>query len=214
MSCLVIDRKIIETPRRRGRPPTFDRRAALDAAVPLFWRHGYEGASIAELTAAMGVAPPTLYAAFGSKEQLFREAMRHYHDSCGGLARVEAFVAEPQAYGALATYLRDIAQAFADPAHPPGCMVSTTGLHAAADSQAASRTAAEFRGQLIDLLRSKFEGARQTGQLGEVVDAVALARFYTAVIQGMSAQACDGADAAALTGLAEVALAAWPGARL
>ena len=93
----MIDRKISEEPRRRGRPATFDRRAALDAAAPLFWRHGYEGASIAQLTAAMGVAPPTLYAAFGSKEQLFRDAMRHYHETCGGLARVEAFVAEPQA---------------------------------------------------------------------------------------------------------------------
>ena len=213
MSLLVIDRKIAETPRPRGRPATFDRRAALDAAVPLFWRHGYEGASIAELTAAMGVAPPTLYAAFGSKAQLFREAMRHYHDTCGGLARVEAFVAEPQAFRALAAYLRDIAQAFADPAHPPGCMVSTTGLHAAVDSEAASRTAAAFRGELIDLLQTKFEGAQQTGQLSEAADPAALARFYAAVMQGMSAQACDGADAAALTGLAEVAIAAWPGER-
>ena len=92
-------------------------------------------------------------------------------------------------------------------------MVSTTGLHAAADSQAASRTAAAFRAELIDLLQTKFDGARQAGQLGEAVDPAALARFYTAVIQGMSAQACDGADAAALTGLAEVALAAWPGKR-
>ena len=181
--------------------------------MPLFWRHGYEGASIAELTAAMGVAPPTLYAAFGSKAQLFREAMRHYHDTCGGLARVEDFVAEPQTYRALATYLRGIAQAFADPTHPPGCMVSTAGLHGAADSEAASRTAAEFRGQLIDLMQKKFEAAQRTGQLGAAIDAAALARFYTAVIQGMSAQACDGADAAALAGLAEVALAAWPGER-
>ncbi|MGH6910401.1 MAG: TetR/AcrR family transcriptional regulator [Phenylobacterium sp.] len=209
----MIDRKISEEPRRRGRPATFDRRAALDAAAPLFWRHGYEGASVAQLTAAMGVAPPTLYAAFGSKEQLFRDAMRHYHETCGGLARVEAFVAEPQAYQALSTYLRDIAQAFADPTHPPGCMVATTGLHAAADSQAASQTAAEFRGELVDLLHSKFDGARQSGQLPETVDAAALARFYTAVIQGMSAQACDGAGAGDLTGVADAALAAWPGVR-
>jgi len=181
--------------------------------VPLFWRHGYEGASIAELTIAMGVAPPTLYAAFGSKEQLFREAMRHYHDTCGGLARVEAFVAEAGTYRALAAYLRGIAEAFADPAHPPGCMVSTAGLHAPADSEAASRTAAEFRVELIDLLQRKFEAARRTGQLGKTIDTTALARFYTAVIQGMSAQACDGADATSLTSLAEVALAAWPGER-
>jgi AcrR family transcriptional regulator len=202
-----------ESPRRRGRPATFDRRAALDAAAPLFWRYGYEGASIAQLTAAMGVAPPTLYAAFGSKEQLFRDAMRHYHETCGGLARVEAFAAEPQVYKALAAYLRDIAHAFADPAHPPGCMVATTGLHAAADSEAASRTAAEFRGELVDLLHSKFEAARQSGQLAETVDTRALARFYTAVIQGMSAQAYDGAKAGDLAGVADAALAAWPGTR-
>ncbi len=211
MGFIVSDRKIAETPRRRGRPASFDRRAALDAAVPLFWRHGYEGASISQLTAAMGVAPPTLYAAFGSKEQLFREAMRHYHETRGGLVRVERFLEEPSAYRAVAGYLRDIGLAFADPANPPGCMVSTTGLHASADGRGASRTAGEFRGELIGLLQGKFEAARRAGQLGETVDPGALARFYVAGSHGMSALACDGADAPALGGLAEVAIAAWPG---
>ena len=68
----------MNTPKPRGRPRTFDRETALDAAVDIFWRHGYEGASIADLTAAMGVTPPTLYAAFGSKEDLYRQALARY----------------------------------------------------------------------------------------------------------------------------------------
>src|SRR3954469_13206977 len=97
------------TSKPRGRPRTFDRQAALEAAMTLFWRHGYEGTSIADLTSAMGFTPPTLYAAFGSKEQLYREVLAHY------LTRGQALSEDPCAYTAIEYHLRDAAEHFTNP---------------------------------------------------------------------------------------------------
>jgi TetR/AcrR family transcriptional regulator, copper-responsive repressor len=210
---LVIDKKMQGTPRPRGRPSSFDKEAALDAAVPLFWRHGYEGTSVAALTAAMGIAPPTLYTAFGSKEGLYREVLERYVKLQGAEARSDAFRREPLAYKAIAIYLHDVAQEFANPAKPPGCMVSTSALHCGADSEAAARTTAALRAATTEMLEAKFAEAKRAGQLSEDADPKALAQYYGAVIQGMSAQACDGADAATLIGVADIALRAWPGDR-
>lgn len=194
----------------RGRPRTFDRDAALDAAVRLFWRSGYEGTSIADLTAAMGVAPPTLYANFGSKEDLYRAALARYFEREGWQARLEHLRREPSAYRAVEALLRTVAQALVDPATPVGCMIAAAVWQAAPESYAACEAVAAYRTAFREALQRRFEDAVRTGQLPGSVDAVALARFYGAVIQGMAVQAADGASAEALNSAVDFALAAWP----
>ena len=197
--------------RTRGRPRQFDQEVLLDAAIPIFWRHGYEGTSIADLTVAMGVTPPTLYAAFGSKEELYRQVLARYTRSGTGQARAAAFIANPSAYQAIAIYLRDTAMDFASPKHPAGCLVSTATVHCAVESKPAAEATAACRAQAIALFEQKFAAAKKSRELPMSADPGALARFYGAVIQGMSVQACDGADAKMLSALVDTALAAWPG---
>lgn len=201
-----------EQVRQRGRPRTFDRTAALHAAMQLFWRHGYEGTSIADLTDAMGVTPPTLYAAFGSKEALYREALAHYGESEGS-ERSRVMCEERSAYRALENYLRDAARDFSDPAKPGGCMISTSSLQTAVENKPARQAAAELRAKALNAFTLKLKYAQKTGELPVDTDAVALARFYAAIVQGMSVQAFDGADTKALDNMVTFAMLAWPGKR-
>lgn len=195
---------------RRGRPRTFDRDAALDAAVKLFWRAGYEGTSIADLTAAMGVAPPTLYANFGAKEDLYRAALARYFEREGWQARLEHLHREPSAYRAVEALLRTIAQALVDPATPVSCMIAAAVWQTAPENCAATEAVAVYRTKFREALELKLEEAKRTGQLRPSIDAAALARFYAAVVQGMAVQAADGASAEALSTSVDIALAAWP----
>ncbi|KAB8143124.1 TetR/AcrR family transcriptional regulator [Chloroflexia bacterium SDU3-3] len=196
----------------RGRPRTFDRQAALGAAMIHFWAHGYEGTSISDLTAAMGVTAPTLYAAFGSKEQLYREALQQYfQQGMGGWAA--ALHDDTPAYSVLKESMHMIAERFTHPGRPRGCMVSTASLYCAAENEAARQIAADLRDVSFRMLLSKLERAKATGELPAEVNVVVLARFYSAVVEGMSVQAVDGASTAELHALVDVALAAWPGQR-
>ncbi len=197
----------------RGRPRTFDRQAAMEAAMVLFWRHGYEGTSIADLTNAMGVTPPTLYAAFGSKEQLYAEVLLHYV-AIGEQGRAQSLGTATTAYALIKQYLHLAAIHFTDPTKPAGCMLQTASLYCAVENEGARATASTLRATTFALLVEKLEWAKATGELPADSNPQALARFYNAMIQGMSVQAIDGATAADLTEFVEIALAAWPGQRL
>ena len=116
------------------------------------------------------------------------------------------------ARAAIEGYLRSAADRFTAPGRPAGCMISTASLNCAAENQAARAAAAALRAQAFDLLVAKLEWAKSTGELPASADPHALARFYSAIVQGMSVQAIDGAPAAALHNLVDLALAAWPGA--
>jgi len=194
------------TGKRRGRPATFDRDAALDAAVELFWRHGYEGASVAMLTEAMGVAPPTLYAAFGSKPALYREAMARY----AGRGPRDQAAPPGSAYETVRRFLHAAAEQFTRPDRPKGCMVATGSLRCGLDAKEAVDTAALLRSKAFARFVGELEKAKGEGELAEAADPIALARFYMAVLQGMSVQAIDGGDAEALHAIADAALTAWP----
>lgn len=196
--------------RPRGRPRAFDTGPALDRAIALFWERGYEGVSVADLTAAMGIAAPSLYAAFGSKEYLYRLALERYRAVWGGRA-ARALDEEPTAFGAVSRLLREAARDFTAPDHPAGCMIATAVLGCAPENQGAAEAAAGFRGIALAALRRKLETAVEVGELARGTDVEALARFYGAVVQGLSVQARDGAGESALRGVVEVALAAWPG---
>ncbi len=189
-----------------------DREAGLEIAARLFWQHGYEGTSIADLTQAMGVAPPSLYAAFGSKEELYRQALDHEIER-QSKSRSEILEGELSAYDALAFYLRDVVQGITNPENPRGCIVSTAVLQHAKENDTVAEAAAARREASVQALKARFIRAIREGELPADTDTDVLARFYAAVVQGMSAQACDGACTERLMQIVDVALSAWPGSR-
>ncbi|KGT95894.1 TetR family transcriptional regulator [Erwinia typographi] len=196
--------------RKRGRPRILDRDTGLEVAARLFWQHGYEGTSIAELTRAMGITPPSLYATFGSKEELYRQALDHNIKQESKL-RSEALQGEMSAYDALSFYLYDVAQGVSDPSKPRGCIISTAVLQHAEENESVAREVAARRDMSIQCIKKRFDRAIDEGELPAGTDSEALARFYSAVVQGMSAQACDGACTETLKRMVDIALAAWPG---
>lgn len=198
-----------QTARKRGRPRVLNRDVGLEVAARLFWEHGYEGTSIADLTRAMGITPPSLYAAFGSKEDLYRLALDHNIER-ESKRRVEALQGEMPAYEAIAFYLHDVARGVTNPRNPRGCIVSTAVLQHAEATESVAQGVAARREASILAIKKRFDRAVRERELPNRTDTDALARFYSAVVQGMSAQACDGASTATLKRLANIALSAWP----
>ena len=179
-----------------GRPRSFDRDAALATAVEQFWRAGYEGTSVATLTAAMGVAPPSLYAAFGDKRHLFEEASAVYFErTCEAVDRATAL---PSVHEAIARVLDDTAHAHADPATPPGCLMLTE-----------PRLGAQ-REVLRRRLKDRLDQGVRDHELPATADTDRLASFLVAVLRGMSGCARDGGSIDDLLGIAETAMAALP----
>ncbi|CDI10177.1 TetR/AcrR family transcriptional regulator [Agrobacterium pusense] len=204
----------METPvRRRGRPRLLDRDVGLDIAARLFWERGYEGTSTADLTKAMGINPPTLYSMFGSKEELYRQAL-DFSIARENSRRSDILQSDLPLYEALRLYLYDIADGDTQPDKPRGCMVSTAVLQHAEENASVARLTATLREASMQALKTRFDRAVDEGELPAGTDTDTLARFYGAIIQGMSAQACDGACNALLKRLIDLALAAWPGTRI
>lgn len=193
--------------RPRGRPRSFDRQQALQTALELFWRQGYEGTSISDLVNAIGIAPPSLYSAFGSKEQLYQEAITLYLQGPGSFLQRAL-----EQGGDTRSFVRHLLNAAADEftalTHPPGCLIST-GLVASAERPLAQQLQ-ELRGATLSVIRERLEQGLQAGELPAGCDCAALARFYGAMIQGMSIQAHDGARPGELHALAELAMTHWP----
>ena len=189
-------------------PRSFDRDVALDIALTLFWRHGYEATSVAALTKAMGINPPSLYAAFGDKRRLFSEAVRRYaetHGSYGAKA-----LEQTTSRDVLKTMLHLAAAEYADPSHPPGCLVVDGATNTAEASEDVKQELRAFREGTKQAIAVRIAADVEAGLLPPETDAPALAMFYAAVIQGMSTQARDGATPEELRRMADVALAAWP----
>lgn len=195
--------------RARGRPRAFDKAHALKAALALFWRHGYEGTSVADLTQAMKINAPSLYAAFGSKEQLYREVLDLY-SATHGAPVARALSAPGSTRNAVAEMLLAAARQFSRPALPKGCLVANGALRCAEENKVATKETAMLRRLGKDALRQRLARAVSDGELAPDTDTAALAAFYASVVQGMSVQAVDGATREQLLKLAGYALAAWP----
>lgn len=194
----------------RGRPRSFDRAAALRRAMEVFWAQGYDGTSMADLTAAMDVNSPSIYAAFGSKEKLFREAVVLYRATEGG--RIwGAMTTAPSARAAIETVLRVSAEEFTRPSKPRGCLVVLGALHADDANEAVHRELQEYRAENMTALLRRFKRGVAEGELPDGPDWRAIATFYITVQQGMSLQARDGASRKALLAVADCAMAAWDG---
>ncbi|QRN98009.1 TetR/AcrR family transcriptional regulator [Archangium violaceum] len=194
--------------RARGRPRGFDSTKALDQALEVFWRLGYEGASIADLTEAMGIAAPSLYAAFGSKAELYRQVLERYRASQGA-STPRALTEEPTARAAMERILREAARGFSNREHPRGCMISTAVLTCAEENQPVAEHVATLRAGALAALRTRLEQGIAEGELPAGTDPAALARYFGAIIQGMSVQAQDGASEAELLAIVEIAMRAW-----
>ncbi|WP_426748986.1 TetR/AcrR family transcriptional regulator [Myxococcus faecalis] len=195
-------------PRPRGRPREFDETKAVDRALEVFWRLGYEGASVAQLTQAMGLTAPSLYAAFGSKEGLYRRVLERYQQGPGAYTW-NVFTEEPTVRAAVERLLRETAHHFTRRKQPPGCMISTALLRCAEEHQPVADFVASLRTRAVGVFREHIQRAIAKGELPAGTDAEAMARYHGAIIQGMSVQAQDGASEAELLGLVEVAMRAW-----
>jgi AcrR family transcriptional regulator len=193
----------------RGRPRAFDRAEALQKAMLLFWEKGFQGAAMSELTAAMGINAPSLYACFGSKEGLYREAMALY-ESGDGAELAAAIAAAPKVREAIEIYLMRSAALFSRPDKPAGCMVVLSVVHAAGTSAEAGRALRDARTEMQGVLEARLRGALASGELS-AGDPAAIAAFYCTVQQGMSIRARDGASRAELEAVARGAMAAWDG---
>jgi AcrR family transcriptional regulator len=193
---------------RPGRPRAFDRDAALESAMRVFWEKGYEGASMSDLTGAMGINRPSLYAAFGNKESLFRQVMDRYGQ--GPASHVCSALDEATARGVAEKILRGTAEMLGDPRHPRGCLGVNAVLACGDEANAVRQDMVARRCAAIDALRKRLARARKEGDLPAHADPAALARFVFAVAQGMSVQAASGAKKSDLLRIAETALQAWP----
>lgn len=193
--------------RPRGRQPTFDRNEALDTALDLFWRHGYDGVSIADLTAAIGIAAPSLYHAFGSKAELYREVLRRYGSN--GL-RPEEIAEAPSGYDAARLMFERGIAAVTAPGRPLGCMISSGLLMTSADNAGLAAELTAHRASARKALERRIQRDVEDGVLPKTTDPAALARFCATVLQGLSVQALDGATADELRAVAALALTSWP----
>lgn len=177
----------------------------------VFWQRGYEAASVAELTAAMGITAPSLYTAFGDKERLFLEAIERYAlGPAAGYPR--ALQEEPTAHRALQRFLEEAAEELTRPCHPRGCMVVMAATNCSEASAHVQAALAKRRAAGDEALRERIAQGIRDGELPADTDTAALAGFYITVYQGMSMQAKDGASREALLATAAAAMRAWPAA--
>ncbi len=194
---------------RTGRPRSFDRDAALASALALFWQHGYEGASLEGLRRAMGgLSSASFYAAFGSKEGLYREALGLYRRTYGS-AVAPLYEAALPPRDRIEQALRASARMQPGENHPRGCFVALSATIGSPDSDALRALTAAERRANRNAIRASVEAAVAGGELRVGTDAGGLATLFEGVLLGLSIQAIDGATPACLDAAVTAALTAW-----
>jgi AcrR family transcriptional regulator len=192
----------------RGGKRTFDANAALEKALDLFARQGYEGTSIAELTQVMGINPPSLYAAFGNKRHLFDLVVERYGEH--RRPYLEEVLAQPTAQLAAERYLIGAVEYDTAPGQPPGCLTVQACLACDSDERDVADQLADVRRSTQETMQRRFEQGLAEGDLSTGTDCAALARFLSTVDQGISVQASGGASRDQLLEVVAIALAAFP----
>ncbi len=192
----------------RGRPQAFNQEDALEAALNVFWSRGYEGTSMAELTEALGINKPSIYAAFGNKEELFRQALARY------VAGPAAFVTEVKnqvtARQVVESFLLQAADFFSNKNTPSGCMIVQAALTCGRGSTVVQQELMAYRKRYEESFIARFELAKIQGDLPQQVNSQQLAKYVATIHQGMSVQASSGATREELLAIADMALKNWP----
>ena len=196
-------------PKRPGRPRSFDRDKALQAAMLQFWRTGYETTSVADLTQAMAITAPSLYMAFGDKESLFLECLEKYANP--GPKSTPQLIAEAPSARQAAQDLLDIsARWFTQPHAPAGCLIASAASSGSVDSERVRAALKNIRITNQKALQKRAERDIREGHLPTTANPRALAAMTMAIVQGMSTLARDGANQKTLLEVAQTAMAGWP----
>jgi AcrR family transcriptional regulator len=191
-----------------GRPREFDVEKAVDTAANLFWRKGYDRTSLADLTDAIGITPPSFYFAFGSKEGLFEKVLDHYLS--GHLSYFDEALREPTARRVVERLFYGYANGHTDPGRPPGCLGVNCALPCPEDADAVRKMLASVRKKTAAKLRKRLKEARESGDLPPDADPDVLAHFIQTIGWGMAVDAQSGATRKDLHRTVALALKAWP----
>jgi len=192
----------------RGRPRQFDRTEALDQAMKIFWQKGYTATSMNDLYEAMGIKSPSLYAAFGSKEDLYEEVLLHYEQSVAPVIWGH-MTTEPSPRQAVWLWLERSAEMLTQQDMPHGCMVTLSAVGSEGNDRL-GQLVRRLRSAGNALLKARLQQAQRQGDLPASVDIDALTCLYISIQQGMSIQARDGASREVLQGIARTAMVLWP----
>jgi AcrR family transcriptional regulator len=192
----------------RGRPRSFDTEEALDQALKVFWRKGYEGTSLPDLTDAMGINRPSLYAAFGNKESLFKKILHRY--ATGPTSYVRDALNQPTARAVAQKLLHKGVQFLTNPANPRGCLAVQGALACGDDADCMRKELIRQRESLVTALRERFNRAKSEGDLPKDSNPADLARYLATILHGLSVQASSGASRKDLQKVAALSLQAWP----
>ena len=191
-----------------GRPRGFDVDEALEHAMRVFWAQGYEGASLTDLTRAMGITKTSMYAAFGNKEQLFRKALQRYGE--GPASYATRAMAQPTARAVAEAFLRGAVNATTRPDAPAGCLTVQGALASGAEGQPARDVLVGWRNDAVALLAERFQRAVDEGDLPRDAAPVRLARYLMTVGNGIAVQAASGLGLDELLEVADMAMLNWP----
>ena len=200
----------METRKRRptGRPRGFDVDEALERAMLAFWEHGYEGASLATLTEAMGISTTSMYATFGNKEELFRKALERYTE--GPSAYLARALEEPTAHGVATAILAGTVRTTTRPAHPNGCLGVQSALATSDSGREVREVLIAWRNNGYTSIRERFQRAVDDGDLPPEADPALLGRYVTTLSFGIAVQAASGVGRDELQEMADAALRNWP----
>ena len=198
----------MKSSKNAGRPRAFDPDEALERAIEVFWRKGYEGTSLTDLTEAMGINRPSLYAAFGNKEALFRKAMDRY--TCKASGFIPAAMEAPTARETVELLFRGTVDFLGTPACPNGCLSVGGALAKSEEAEPIRADLAARRFDFENSLKCRFERAIEAGELPPETDAAALAGYVATLHQGLSVQFSGGKSGEQLHRVVDLILAAWP----
>ena len=191
-----------------GRTRQFDLDEALDRALEVFWARGYEGATLPELTKVMGINRPSLYAAFGNKEQLFRKALDRYQT--GPQSFLSEALKKPTARAVAEAIFSGFIEMQRDRKKARGCLIVGGALTSGEEGETIRRELAELRQSAVAIFRKRFERAVKDGDLPKNTDCKVLARYVATVLNGLAVQAASGTTEKELRHVAAMAMRAWP----
>jgi AcrR family transcriptional regulator len=189
---------------KTGRPVSFDKEAALEAAMLLFWERGFEGTSMADLTQAMGLSPSSIYAAFGDKQALFALAAKRYLENPAQYAA--GALAEPTLKDVIRALFENTVEFLTTPGHPPTCMSLAGAMGCSVSATPAKQLMTEIRKQNEAAIKSRLLRARKSGEFPKQINVDDYTRYLSTILAGLSIQAANGSTKAELKRTAEMAL--------